>query len=129
MSKNGMITSIWGPNLWHFLHTISFNYPLNPTNEDKQNMVKFINNIQHVLPCRYCRENFPKNLKAVPLTKYALKNRKTFSRWMYRFHSHINDVLGKSTNISFEDVEKKYESFRAKCTFNNSRSKNEKGCT
>ena len=26
----GMLTSVWGPSLWHSLHTISFNYPVNP---------------------------------------------------------------------------------------------------
>ena len=31
----GMMTAIWGPTLWHSLHTISFNYPIKPkkTNE------------------------------------------------------------------------------------------------
>ena len=28
-SDNGMITYIWGL-LWHFLHIMSFNYPVNP---------------------------------------------------------------------------------------------------
>ena len=31
-ANDGMITSVWGPALWHFLHTMSFNYPVNPTN-------------------------------------------------------------------------------------------------
>ena len=35
-SSDGMITSIWGPPLWHFLHTMSFNYPVNPSSEDKK---------------------------------------------------------------------------------------------
>ena len=30
-SPDGMLTSVWGPSLWHSLHTISFNYPNNPT--------------------------------------------------------------------------------------------------
>ena len=30
-SGDGMLTSIWGPGMWHYLHTISFNYPNNPT--------------------------------------------------------------------------------------------------
>ena len=30
-SSNGMLTSVWGPPMWHSLHTISFNYPVNPT--------------------------------------------------------------------------------------------------
>ena len=34
-SNDGMLTSIWGPGMWHYLHTMSFNYPVNPTNTDK----------------------------------------------------------------------------------------------
>ena len=26
-SGDGMLTSVWGPGLWHYLHTMSFNYP------------------------------------------------------------------------------------------------------
>ena len=36
-SGEGMLTSVWGPSMWHTLHTISFNYPVNPTEEDKKN--------------------------------------------------------------------------------------------
>ena len=30
-SGDGMVTKIWGPVAWTLLHTISFNYPINPT--------------------------------------------------------------------------------------------------
>ncbi len=33
-SGEGMLTSVWGPNLWHVMHTMSFNYPVNPTEQD-----------------------------------------------------------------------------------------------
>ena len=36
-SKDGMLTRVWGPSLWHVLHTISFNYPVEPTYKDKVN--------------------------------------------------------------------------------------------
>ena len=35
-SNDGMMTSIWGPPLWHSLHTISFNYPVQPTETQKK---------------------------------------------------------------------------------------------
>ena len=38
-SSEGMLTSVWGPSLWHTLHTISFNYPVKPTKEQK-NIIK-----------------------------------------------------------------------------------------
>ena len=36
-SNDGMLTSVWGPSLWHYLHVVSFNYPNNPTNLQKKN--------------------------------------------------------------------------------------------
>ena len=41
-SKDGMLTSVWGPSLWHSLHTISFNYPTNPTPEQKKRYLSFL---------------------------------------------------------------------------------------
>ena len=49
-SSDGMLTSVWGPSLWHSLHTISFNYPVNPTIKDKKNYKRFIMSLKHVLP-------------------------------------------------------------------------------
>ena len=140
-SGDGMLTTVWGPSLWHSLHTISFNYPVKPTVKDKKNYRKFILNLKHVLPCKYCRINFRKNLKDLPLTDKALKNRDNFSRWMFNMHEHINKMLGKKSGLRFCDVRERYEHFRARCTQdiekmkiieiipkNKTRKKKEKGC-
>ena len=49
-STDGMLTSVWGPSLWHTLHTISFNYPIYPSKEDKKNYKKFMIGLKNVLP-------------------------------------------------------------------------------
>ena len=41
-SGEGMLTSVWGPSLWHYLHTMSFNYPVKPTAKDKKHYREFI---------------------------------------------------------------------------------------
>ena len=61
-SGDGMLTTVWGPSMWHFLHTMSFNYPVKPTCDDKQNYSNFIRSLKNILPCRYCRENLTRNL-------------------------------------------------------------------
>ena len=33
-----MLTSVWGPGMWHYLHTMSFIYPTNPTKQDKKTL-------------------------------------------------------------------------------------------
>ena len=37
-SGEGMLTSVWGPALWHVLHTISFNYPVKPSTSTKKRL-------------------------------------------------------------------------------------------
>jgi hypothetical protein len=125
-SGDGMLTTVWGPAMWHFLHTMSFNYPNEPTVLQKKQYRDFILSLEHVLPCKYCRINFKDNLKKVPLTYGVMKNRDTFSRFVYRLHEHINTVLGKKSGLSFEEVRERYEHFRARCT---QVTKVEKGCT
>ena len=114
-SGDGMLTSVWGPSMWHTLHAISFNYPVNPTKEDKETYLKFFKSIGGILPCRYCRENFKKNIKKIPITLATMKNRETFSRWLYNLHEEINKMLGKKSNLSYNDVRDRYELFRARC--------------
>ena len=114
-SPDGMLTSVWGPNLWHVLHTISFNYPVNPTEEHKDRYMNFIKSLQYVLPCRYCRDNLKKNFTVIKFNKSVMKNRNTFSRWLYKLHNHINKMLGNDTSISYCEIRDRYEHFRSRC--------------
>ena len=115
-SGDGMLTSVWGPSLWHYLHTMSFNYPIHPTVQDKKHYKEFILALKYVLPCKYCRINLKDNLKNIPLTKKALKNRRNFSKWLYCLHEHVNKMLKKKSGLSYCDVRDRYENFRARCT-------------
>ena len=136
-SGDGMLTSVWGPSMWHYLHTMSFNYPVNPTNEDKKNYKNFILNLQNVLPCKYCRINLKNNFKAYPLQNCHMKNRECFSRYIYKLHEIVNKMLKKKSGLSYCDVRERYEHFRSRCTkgdfqkklFKFNKTKKEKGCT
>jgi len=138
MSGDGMMTSIWGPAMWHALHTISFDYPVHPTNEQKKHYKEFIESLKYVLPCKYCRLNLTNNLKIYPIRECHMKNRDTFSRYVYSLHEIINKMLGKKSGLSYCDVRETYEHFRSRCTqsdgkklfkFNKTRKNKEKGCT
>ena len=72
-SNDGMLTSIWGPPLWHVLHSMSFNYPVNPTSEDKTHYRDFIINLKWTLPCGKCRTNLVNNFKKLPLKREHMK--------------------------------------------------------
>lgn len=136
-SGDGMLTTVWGPGMWHYLHTMSFNYPIKPTNSDKINYRKFILNLQHVLPCKYCRINLKENFKKLPLNMCAMKNRDSFSRYVYTLHEHINKMLKKKSGLTYCQVRERYEHFRARCAdkkpimfkYKNKTNKHHKGCT
>ena len=137
-SGDGMLTMSWGPAAWHFIHMLSFNYPVNPTQEDKNHYKDFIYSLRYVLPCKYCRINLTNNLKANPITDKDMKDRDSFSRYVYNLHEIVNKFLGKSSGLTYEEVRDRYENFRARCTVESPKPKvfdfkngvpKEKGCT
>jgi hypothetical protein len=138
-SGDGFQTSIWGPLAWTFLHTFSFNYPINPTPSDKKHYRDYVLNLQYILPCKYCRINLKNNFNKKPLLMCYMKNRDSFSRYIYELHEVVNKMLNKKSGLTYCDVRERYENFRSRCTEEKpkvftfkktvSRNKKEKGCT
>jgi hypothetical protein len=138
-SGDGFQTSIWGPLAWTFLHTVSFNYPINPTPSDKKHYRDYVLNLQNILPCKYCRINLKNNLNKKPLLMCYMKNRDTFSRYIYELHEVVNKMLNKKSGLTYCDIRERYENFRSRCTEEKAkvftfkktitRNKKEKGCT
>jgi len=139
-SGDGMLTTVWGPAMWHYLHTMSFNYPVNPSTEDKKHYRDFVINLQYVLPCKYCRMNLTNNFKKKPLQMCHMANRETFSRYIYELHELVNKMLKKKSKLTYCDVRERYEHFRSRCTeekpkvfkfkkIKTLKNKKEKGCT
>uniref|UniRef100_A0A6C0L154 thiol oxidase n=1 Tax=viral metagenome TaxID=1070528 RepID=A0A6C0L154_9ZZZZ len=132
-SKDGMLTAVWGPGLWHSLHAISFNYPNIPTKIQQKKYKSWVQNLKYVLPCKYCRINLIKNFKQLPLLDRHMKNRYTFSKYIYDLHELINKMLGKKSGLTYCDVKERYEHFRARCNktikMQNFIPKKENGCT
>jgi hypothetical protein len=115
-SNDGMLTTVWGPSQWHFLHTMSFNYPVEPTPQDKKHYLDYIYSLRYTLPCGKCRANLHKNLKKLPLKMSHMASRDTFSRYVYDLHELINKMLNKKPGPSYEKVRDTYENFRSRCT-------------
>jgi hypothetical protein len=137
-SNDGMLTTVWGPGMWHSLHTISFNYPVQPSCDDKRRYQSFILNLQYVIPCGKCRKNLVKNFKKLPLKWSDMESRNTFSLYIYNLHELINKMLNKSSGLSYADVRERYEHFRSRCVKSKKEMKkaktrknriSEKGCT
>ena len=109
-SGDGMLTSVWGPGMWH------------------------------VLPCGKCRKNLRDNFKKLPLKMKHMESRYTFSRYIYDLHELINSMLGKTSGLTYEMIRERYEHFRARCSISlkeitsklkkvHTKKNKEKGCT
>jgi hypothetical protein len=134
IAGDGMMTAVLGPPMWHYLHTMSFNYPVNPTLEQKRHYRNFVLNLKNVLPCKYCRQNLKANFRKLPLTMTEMKSRDSFSRYIYELHELVNRMLNKQSGLSYCDVRERYEHFRARCTDEipkvaEEHNSKEKGCT
>jgi predicted phage tail protein len=76
------------------------------------------------------------NIKKVNFSKSVMKNRDTFSRFIYKLHNNVNKMLKKNIKISYEDVRYRYEHFRSRCNesmkkeiIKKKQTNKEKGCT
>ena len=119
---NGLMTRLWGPSGWLFLHCVSFGYPykIDPTNPEhieKQNdYYRFFYYLGKVMPCKYCRNSYMDFFsKMSPMSK--LGSRKEFTKWLYDIHNMVNEKLGvpQCEIPTFEEIEERYQSFRASC--------------
>lgn len=136
-SNNGFQVAVWGPSAWHLLHTKSFNYPVHPTEDQKQFYRTDVENMQNTLPCGTCRTNLIENMRKLPLLDKHLRSRAAFSKYVYDLHETVNEMLGKPSGLSYEQVRARYENFRARCNKTQKKKKERKhqkhkehgGCT
>ena len=92
----------------------------------KKRSTRFSRRSKHISMGTGYSVHLKKNFKSVPLRYRDMKDRSTFSLYIYRLHEHINQMLNKKSGLSYEDVKERYEHFRARCTLS---TKVEKGCT
>lgn len=102
-----MNQNIWGSTLWFSMHTITMNYPNNPTYTDKKDYKNFFLSLQYVIPCKVCRKNYIRHLKEHPIDNH-LVSRQKLVYWLIDIHNMVNAEIGKKI-LSYENVIDKYE--------------------
>jgi len=116
-STYGLLPKIWGPQLWHSLHCITFTYSLSPTEEEKRQFRNFFESLQFVIPCCICKTHFQQHISEgeFKLTDEVFRDRLSLTRWLYNLHCKVNKELGYDYDISFNDICNKYNAYRATC--------------
>lgn len=112
-----MNQNIWGPTLWFSLHTITMNYPNQPTFLQKKDYKNFFTSLQYVIPCKVCRNNYQRHLIEHPIDNF-LNSRKSLVFWLIDIHNMVNSETGKKV-LSYDKVIEKYEKIYEKKIFDN----------
>lgn len=97
-----MNPQIWGSHMWFSLHSITFNYPINPTQEIKERIRNFFNSLEYILPCELCRVHYSQHIRKHPI-EFNLDNRRKLVYWLIDVHNLVNRMLGKQV-MSHEHV-------------------------
>ena len=84
-----MNPNVWGPSGWLFLHSITLNYPKNPTEFDKKSYKDFFYNIKNILPCQVCKKNYSKHMNELPIDHF-LSNKNSLVEWLIKIHNKAN---------------------------------------
>jgi len=100
-----MNQNVWGSSFWFTLENIAYNYPLNPSDKDKENIKIFLEYLQYVLPCGICRKNYKMELEQRPI---RLNSRKELVYWLFEIHNDVNSRTGKRL-YTFEEAVNEYE--------------------
>tara|TARA_A100001015_G_scaffold321653_1_gene453743 strand:- start:3309 stop:3773 length:465 start_codon:yes stop_codon:yes gene_type:complete len=87
-----MHPEVWGPHAWIFLHSITLNYPENPSELQKQKYKEFFNILQYVIPCEKCAYNYGLKLKKNPVN---LDSKSDLIEWLIDIHNDVNISNGK----------------------------------
>jgi len=104
-----MDPDIWGPSAWKFLHSVSFTYPLQPSNQDKEHYKQFFEQLCYVLPCIDCCFNYQKEIETYDIDE-ALTSRVKLTRWVVDIHNSVNRRLGKR-EMKYSVVKKTYDDY------------------
>ncbi len=97
----------FGPSMWKTLHAITFTYPHNPTDKDKENYRNFFYSVGPVVPCPECSNHFQQHLTATPP---RLESRESLSKWLYNIHDLVNRTNNKKSP-TFEQVQGMYNNW------------------
>ena len=88
--------TLWGPQAWTFLHTVTYSYPDQPHPELQQQMRDFFWNLRAALPCAKCRRHYTANFRALETEDGdPFRSKAALTQWLVKLHNAINAEHGK----------------------------------
>lgn len=98
------MTKHWGPLGWMTLHSISINYPQNPSAEDKAVLDRFIEKFGDCITCNNCKTHFQNMLSSYKrkYPQWSSSQRELFL-FVCRAHNTVNKRIDKPIISSVSD--------------------------
>lgn len=98
----------WGHPLWILLHSITYNYPEEPTENDKKIYKNFFYNcVPNMILCMYCRVNYQSKIKNNII---KLDNKDSLIDWLIKIHNSVN-IITNSKIYKRKESDIKYQYF------------------
>jgi hypothetical protein len=98
------MTAIWGPLGWLTLHSVATSYSEQPSMEEKQLMVTWLDLFRDTITCPSCRDHFTDMLAAYRRNYPSmLDSRQNFAIASFRMHNAVNRRLQKPIYSSVEE--------------------------
>lgn len=94
--------SAWGPHLWYYLHTCSFNYPDHPSQEKKENMKKWLRSLYATMPCSSCSQHYKSYMDDADLDTICSSKEALFT-FIVDLHNKVNARTGKK-QLSYQEA-------------------------
>lgn len=113
--SSAMNPLVWGPSFWFVMHTVSLNYPDNPTYAERRTHYDFYHIIRNILPCEMCREHYRELLEEYPIQPF-LDSKTSLVSWVVMIHNQVNQRLG-SPMIDRNEMLANYEQVYARGSF------------
>lgn len=99
---------LWGPHLWSYMHYSAANYPNNPTDQEIDDMKKWLCSLPVTIPCNNCSKHYK---QYIDKNKYRLDDicscRDKLFNFLVDIHNKVNIRNGKR-EINYNEARKMY---------------------
>lgn len=95
-----MSKSVWGPATWYLLHSMVLKINDDTNSETITDLKKLIRNITSNLPCPACSAHATSHLSKMKFD--SITSVEGLRRFMFHFHNTVNEMLKKSTTLTYE---------------------------
>jgi len=102
-------TSLWGPPLWHILHSAAERIGTKALKripqEESRIWMGILRALQFTLPCPQCKRHYTAYLVAHPVLSFT---KEYLREWLYQLHTAVNQQTQKPNTMTIVQVEEHY---------------------